>query len=236
MGLLRKIAYLGSGGIVGPRSKRERDQIRMIAAIQGKSAAEIRRAGGRYDFEGFLASGGITDTTGKERPVLQEPQKAGAPPVAGPAVLHEVAIGIASLDGGPVSYQAARSLDIADDDLVSAVAKTQWVLEVAKMRAGSASGIATMAVTGARVGLTMREIMTREPGLGEHVGHSRHADSDPVIQALREKSHYLGKGSSGEWLDLSRDEYLAKLIENSTAQQARCAYLDAREAADRSQQ
>jgi len=33
----------------------------MIAAMQGKSADEIRRAGGRYDFDGFWARGGITD-------------------------------------------------------------------------------------------------------------------------------------------------------------------------------
>ena len=61
MGLIRKLTYVASGGVVAPRSASERRDIRMIAAMQGKSADEIRRAGGRYDFDGFWARGGITD-------------------------------------------------------------------------------------------------------------------------------------------------------------------------------
>jgi hypothetical protein len=77
IGLIRKAAFLGTGGIVAPRSKKERDQIRLIGAMQGKSATEIRRAGGRYDFEGFWARGGVTEP--KSRP-LPEPFSMSAPP------------------------------------------------------------------------------------------------------------------------------------------------------------
>src|SRR5262249_5728135 len=53
VGLIRKSLYLGSGGLVSPNSKKQRRQIQMIKAMQGASDAEIRRAGGRYDFAGF---------------------------------------------------------------------------------------------------------------------------------------------------------------------------------------
>ena len=54
MGLIRKSLYLGTGGVVAPNSKKHRDQMKMLAALQGATPAEIKRAGGRYDFDGFM--------------------------------------------------------------------------------------------------------------------------------------------------------------------------------------
>ena len=54
MGLIRKSLYLGTGGVVAPNSKKHRDQMKMLAALQGAMPAEIKRAGGRYDFDGFM--------------------------------------------------------------------------------------------------------------------------------------------------------------------------------------
>jgi Short C-terminal domain len=53
VGLLRKSLYLGTSGIVAPNSKKHRMAMKQLAALQGRSEAEIRRAGGRYDFAGF---------------------------------------------------------------------------------------------------------------------------------------------------------------------------------------
>ena len=44
MGLLRKAAYLGDGGMIGPRGRNERDQARLLAAAQARNAEETRRA------------------------------------------------------------------------------------------------------------------------------------------------------------------------------------------------
>lgn len=49
MGLIRKSLFLASGGIVAPNSKKQRNQRQSLAAAQGKSDAEVRRAGGRYE-------------------------------------------------------------------------------------------------------------------------------------------------------------------------------------------
>lgn len=54
MGLIRKSLFLGTGGLVSPNSKKQRLQMRQLAALQGASPGEIRRAGGRYDFNGFF--------------------------------------------------------------------------------------------------------------------------------------------------------------------------------------
>lgn len=53
MGLIRKSLYLGTGGLVTPHSKKQRHQKQILAAMQGAAPSEIRRAGGRYDFNGF---------------------------------------------------------------------------------------------------------------------------------------------------------------------------------------
>jgi hypothetical protein len=49
MGLIRKSLFLGTGGIVAPNSKKQRTALQTLAAVQGKSEAEVRRTGGRYE-------------------------------------------------------------------------------------------------------------------------------------------------------------------------------------------
>jgi hypothetical protein len=61
MGLFRKAAWLASGGIVRPTSKEEKRHAELLAAIQGKDAKTVRRAGGRYDASNLL--GGTPDGT-----------------------------------------------------------------------------------------------------------------------------------------------------------------------------
>ncbi len=48
MGLIRKSPFLGTGGVIAPNSKKQRAQKQLLAALQGKSEDEVRRAGGRY--------------------------------------------------------------------------------------------------------------------------------------------------------------------------------------------
>lgn len=54
MGLIRKSLFLGTGGLVSPNSKKQRVQKQQLAALQGATPKEIRRAGGRNDIDGFL--------------------------------------------------------------------------------------------------------------------------------------------------------------------------------------
>jgi hypothetical protein len=54
MGLIRKAAWLTSGGIVRPTTKKEKHHAGLLAAIQGKDAKTVRRAGGRYDASNVL--------------------------------------------------------------------------------------------------------------------------------------------------------------------------------------
>jgi hypothetical protein len=61
MGLIRKATWLASGGIVRPTSKEEKRHAELLAAIQGKDAKTVRRAGGRYDASNVL--GGTPDGT-----------------------------------------------------------------------------------------------------------------------------------------------------------------------------
>jgi hypothetical protein len=49
MGIFRKAAWLASGGIVRPTTKKEKRHAELLAAVQGKDAKTVRRAGGRYD-------------------------------------------------------------------------------------------------------------------------------------------------------------------------------------------
>lgn len=49
MGLIRKSLYLASAGAVAPNSKKQRRAAQTLAAVQGATPAEIRRAGGRTD-------------------------------------------------------------------------------------------------------------------------------------------------------------------------------------------
>lgn len=54
MGLIRKSLYLASGGVVAPHSKKQRTALKTLAAIQGASPEEVRRTGGRYDFDSVV--------------------------------------------------------------------------------------------------------------------------------------------------------------------------------------
>lgn len=57
MGLFRKTAYLASAGVIAPRSRKDRRHAQTIAAIQGKSADEIKAAGksGRHDVNALMS-------------------------------------------------------------------------------------------------------------------------------------------------------------------------------------
>ena len=47
MGLIRGTLHLATYGAVSPKSKKQRMASRQLAAMQGKSEAEIKAAGGR---------------------------------------------------------------------------------------------------------------------------------------------------------------------------------------------
>ena len=49
MGLIRKSLHIATAGAVAPNSKKQRVAKQQLAALQGKSEAEVRRAGGRYE-------------------------------------------------------------------------------------------------------------------------------------------------------------------------------------------
>ncbi len=51
MGLFRKTAYIASGGIVAPHSRKQRTALKTLAAVQGASPEQVRKTGGRYDFD-----------------------------------------------------------------------------------------------------------------------------------------------------------------------------------------
>jgi Short C-terminal domain len=70
MGLIRKSLYLGTGGLISPNSKKQRLQMKQLAALQGATPEEIRRRGGRYDFDGLL---GLSPTSVRDEPVTGQP-------------------------------------------------------------------------------------------------------------------------------------------------------------------
>lgn len=72
MGLIRKSLYLGTGGLVAPNSKKQRQQKQILAATQGATPSEIRGAGGRYDFNGFW---GQSATSVARRAAVQGSEK-----------------------------------------------------------------------------------------------------------------------------------------------------------------
>jgi hypothetical protein len=86
MGLIRKSLFLASGGIVAPNSKKQRNQRQLLAAAQGKSDAEVRRAGGRYEH-----SLGAVLGWGSDRPAHEqtEAQPQVRPPAGSRLVVHE---------------------------------------------------------------------------------------------------------------------------------------------------
>jgi hypothetical protein len=143
-------------------------------------------------------------------------------------VLKEIAEALMG-DGGPGAYKTAVLLGISDDELVEAVASQAAVKTMANVLGGSASDWATFAVSMVRSGWTSGELLgitTSAPGHDEHFRHNR--ASDPVMRALQQKLLTLGKSTSGEWRNLSRDEFLEEHSKLCQAKYARCAYLDAR--------
>lgn len=90
MGIIRKSLYLETGGLVSPNSKKQRHQMQILQAMQGATPDEIRRAGGRYDFRGFI---GATEPTSAERQRKAEEGSAvrrSAPPEVIVGVITEV--------------------------------------------------------------------------------------------------------------------------------------------------
>jgi hypothetical protein len=99
MGLIRKSLYLGSGGLVAPHSKKQRMQLQQLAALRGASPEEIKRAGGRSDYDAFL---GLSPASGRQRSAA----RAGATKTYRPCA----ACGI------PVRQVAGRYWDERDDE------------------------------------------------------------------------------------------------------------------------
>jgi hypothetical protein len=54
MGLIRKSAYLATGGAVAPHSRKQRTALKQLAALQGASPDQVRQTGGRNDYDSFL--------------------------------------------------------------------------------------------------------------------------------------------------------------------------------------
>jgi hypothetical protein len=79
MGLIRKSLYLGTGGLVAPNSKKQRQQKQILAAMRDATPSEIKRAGGRYDFNGFW---GQPPTSVARRSAMQESGKQAGMPMA----------------------------------------------------------------------------------------------------------------------------------------------------------
>jgi hypothetical protein len=48
MGFIRTLLSIGTGGAVADRSRKQRVQAQILAATQGKSEAEVGRAGARH--------------------------------------------------------------------------------------------------------------------------------------------------------------------------------------------
>lgn len=86
MGLIRKSLHIATVGAVAPNSKKQRNQRQLLAAAQGKSDAEVRRAGGRYEHSLGAALG-----WGGDRPTHEqaEAQPHVRPPAGSRIVAHE---------------------------------------------------------------------------------------------------------------------------------------------------
>jgi Short C-terminal domain len=80
MGLIRKSLYLTTGGVVAPNSKKQRLQMQQLAALQGATPEEIKRAGGRDDPFG-LPPASVTQkaTAGQPSGTPRRPCTCGAP-------------------------------------------------------------------------------------------------------------------------------------------------------------
>lgn len=73
MGLIRKTLRLSTGGVVAARSKKQRTQAQILAAIQGKSEREIAAAGGRgFDFENQAKAAGRNRRPREAKPVITD--------------------------------------------------------------------------------------------------------------------------------------------------------------------
>src|SRR6266498_2247761 len=72
MGLIRKSLHIATVGAVAPNSKKQRNQRQLLAAAQGKSDAEVRRAGGRYEYSRGAATGQRTSRQ-KHGPQVRPP-------------------------------------------------------------------------------------------------------------------------------------------------------------------
>lgn len=63
MGLIRKSFHVATVGAVAPNSKKQRVAKQQLAALQGKTPAQVRRAGGRYEHSvGSVFSGSSTSS------------------------------------------------------------------------------------------------------------------------------------------------------------------------------
>jgi len=92
MGVIRKSLHVATVGAVAPNSKKQRNQRQLLAAAQGKSDAEVRRAGGRYEHSlgAALGWGGDRPAHGQAEAQLQV-----RPPAGSRIVVHEEGEGFA---------------------------------------------------------------------------------------------------------------------------------------------
>jgi hypothetical protein len=80
MGLIRKSLHIATAGVVAPNSKKQRVQRQILAAVQGQSPAQVRRAGGRYEHS--LATVGMPTRRVARKPYPREREAPSAPPMS----------------------------------------------------------------------------------------------------------------------------------------------------------
>ena len=87
MGLIRKGLHIATVGGIAPNSKKQRVAKQQLAALQGKSEAEVRRAGGRYEHSigAELARSREARARGEVTKVTQTPAWRSAHPLWRPA-------------------------------------------------------------------------------------------------------------------------------------------------------
>ena len=104
MGLIRKSLHIATVGVVAPNSKKQRNQRQLLAAAQGKSDAEVRRAGGRYEHSLGAALGWGGDRPAREQAAAQPQVR---PPAGSRLVVHREGAGFAP-DAGYFRFVTVR--------------------------------------------------------------------------------------------------------------------------------
>lgn len=234
MGFIRKTLFAVTGGAVSPNSKKQRLQMQVVAAAQGKSEEEVRRAGGRrerwqqarQDWEQALSRPQQTaekrQSPQPETPLTADPNQRESEQNA--VDLKAIADSMVKIP--IVTYHAAVSLKgVEDGALIEALGNHPQIKILAETLgqrpAVIARGMVAFAKNRVDTGTVAKLSLSV---LGEHRDHGR--DADPVMRALKEKQWNVGVGDSEELLEVGPDKILEDLVRVFSAQASRCAYLD----------